>query len=212
MGNLNVLINRLRAKSQKLSHEENSATVDKLLAFYTRFMTKVTDAERCSIFIHDPQNDKVWLKTGTGVGEHEIEVPKKSSVAGQVITSGEPMIVSDLDPKSDASKLVLDKTGFETRNILCVPIKSATRNEVTGAFQLLNKKNAETFNEEDMADALEIAEHMQDQVDSVFLKQEIHAISDKLYNTAEKTISYLVGAIGILIFVIAFVIFGSHLF
>lgn len=200
---LNIQLNQLREQSERLSHSENTTNTDKFLSFYTRIMTKVTNAERCSVFIHDPQNDKVWLKSGTGVHEHEIEVPTENSVVGQVIATGEPMVVSDLDQKSDASKLVQEQTGFETRNILCVPIMSPDRDVVTGAFQLLNKINAPTFNDEDMAAVIELAEHMQDQVHSVFLSQEIFGLSEKINLAINKTTSIMAGIIVILLAIVS---------
>jgi GAF domain-containing protein len=150
-------------------------------------MTKVTDSERCSVFIHDPERDKVWLKAGTGVGEHEIEVPKEGSIVGQVIASGEPVVVADLDTTAGTHKEVDEQTGFVTRNILCVPIKSPTRNEVTGAFQLLNKMNGQEFTDEDVALAEEIAEHLQVEVDGIFLDQEIIRLSERLYSAAKNS-------------------------
>ena len=207
LGNLRNLIKRLRERGDKLSSSEHIANADKLLDFYTRVMTKVTDAERCSVFINDPEHDVTWLKAGTGVHEHDIEVAKKDSIAGQVITSGKPVIVSDIDPKSEASKHAMEKTGFETRNILCVPIRSTHRNEITGAFELINKINAQTFSDQDMALATEITEHLSNQVDSIFLSQEILSLSDKLYATIEKTISNLIIAMGILMFITGIAIY-----
>jgi len=165
-------------------------------------MSKATNAERCSVFIHDPQNDKVWLKVGTDVSEHGISVPKEGSVVGQVITSGEAVLLSELDNKSAASKLVQEQTGFETKSMLCVPIRNSNRNEITGAFQLLNKRDADSFNDEDMALAIEIAEHMQDQVDSVYLGQEIFGLSEKLYVNIFRTFNILIGSVVILLAVV----------
>lgn len=177
----------LRWRRENLYQSGQSERASALLAFYTRIMTKVVDSERCSVFINDPNHDRVWLKAGTGVHEAEIEVPKDGSIVGNVIASGEPIIVTDLEEKSGAHKKVDEKTGFVTRNILCVPIKSETNGEVTGAFQILNKLDNKNFTEEDKETAQEIASHLQREVDTVFLDQEIFGISEELHSAAVRS-------------------------
>ena len=194
----------LKAKRDALVEADLPANTGKLLSFYTRIMPKVTDSERCSVFIHDPERDKVWLKAGTGVQEQEIEVPKEGSVVGEVIASGETVVVSGLDTKSGAHKMADEKTGFVTRNILCVPIKSSIRNEITGAFQLLNKMNGQEFTDEDKSLALEVAEHLQREVGGFFLDQEVFGLSERLYSAARKTMTFLMVSI-VLVILVSFV-------
>ncbi len=196
-------LNNLKAKRETLIATDHSAQTGRLLSFYTRIMPKVLDAERCSVFIHDPEGDKVWLKAGTGVQEQEIAVPTEGSVVGEVIASGEPVVVSDLDTKPGAHKATDEKTGFVTRNILCVPIKSPVRNEVTGAFQLLNKLNDREFTDEDISLALEVSEHLQREVDGIFLDQEAFGLSVRLYSTARKTMTFLMVSI-VFVFLMSF--------
>ena len=192
---------RLRDKQQALD------TTGNLLPFYIQIMTKVADCERCSVFMNDPTSGKAWLKAGTGVKEAEIEVPKDGSVVGKVIASGEPIIVSDLGAKEGAHKNVDEKTGFVTRNILCAPIKSQSRNEVTGAFQLLNKTNGAEFTDEDLSIVKKVAEHLQKEVDAIFLDQEIFGLSEQLYTNATRIFTVLLTSFVVaVVLVIAFMV------
>ena len=200
---MELQLDQLKAKRVALIEADHPAKTGKLLSFYTRIMTKVTDSERCSVFIHDPERDRVWLKAGTGVQEEEIEVPKEGSVVGEVIASGEPVVVSGLEVESGTHKAADEKTGFVTRNILCVPIKSPTRNETTGAFQLLNKMNSRDFTDEDVSLAEEIAEHLQGEVDGIFLDQEVFGLSERLYSFARKTMTFFMVSI-VLVFLMSF--------
>ena len=195
-------LDELRRRRETLYQVDQSERASELLAFYTRIMTKVTDSERCSVFIHDPSHDRVWLKVGTGVHEAEIEVPMEGSIVGQVIDSGEPIIVMDLETKSGAHKQIDEKTGFVTQNILCIPIKSATRDEVTGAFQILNKLNNKNFTDEDKVTAQEVASHLQREVDTIFLDQEIFGISDELHSAAvrgSRALFISLGVVGLVV-------------
>ena len=198
--NLGLRLHELRRMRDAVYQGDQSQRAGQLLEFYTRMMTKVTDAERCSVFINDPSHDRVWLKSGTGLRESEIEVPREGSIVGQVIASGEPIVVTDLQMKSGAHKAVDEKTGFVTRNILCVPIRSPGRNEVTGAVQILNKRNNNDFTEEDKAVALEVAAHLQREVDTVFLDQEIFALSEGMHTAAVRGTGAMyvsIGAVGV---------------
>ena len=96
LGKLESHLNRLKARQEALAETRNDAEDSKLLSFYIRVMAKVTDSERCSIFIYDPKRETVWLKAGTGFEERGIEVPVIESVAGEAILSGETVIVSDV--------------------------------------------------------------------------------------------------------------------
>lgn len=176
-------LEKLKAKRTSSPGTNRAAEALKLLPFYVRLMTKLAYCERCSVFINDPAQDRVWLKTGTGVDEQQIEVPREGSVVGDVIASGKSVIVNNLDSRDGAHKDVDEKTGFTTRNILCVPIKSASRDEVSGAFQLLNKSNGEDFTEDELSFAEEIAEHLQKEVDFIYLDQETFGFTERLYLT-----------------------------
>jgi signal transduction protein with GAF and PtsI domain len=193
---LGARLRELRNRREGLYQGDQSQRAGKLLEFYTRIMTKVTDSERCSVFINDPTHDRVWLKAGTGLREADIEVPREGSVVGQVIASGEPITVSDMQMKSGAHKETDQKTGFVTRNILCVPIKSAERREVTGAFQILNKRGGD-FSEDDKSLALELASHLQLEVDSIYLDQEIFGLSEGLQSAAVRSNRMMFVSLGV---------------
>ncbi|MEK7245021.1 MAG: GAF domain-containing protein [Pseudomonadota bacterium] len=178
---------------------DDPARREKLLAFYTRIMTRAVGAERCSIFIHDPDKDRIWLKTGTGVRESEIVVAKEGSIVGKAIASGQTVHITGLETTDGAHKAVDQKTGFVTRGVLSVPIKSPNRDEVTGAFQLLNKKDGREFTTEDISLAEEIAENLHAEIDRIFVGQQIFNLTERLYALFDKLFTALSVAFGIAI-------------
>ena len=60
----------IRERQRQLALQSGDAGDDPLLDFYVRVMAKMLDAERCSIFIREPDSGKVWLKCGTALGRH----------------------------------------------------------------------------------------------------------------------------------------------
>ncbi|MBI3044679.1 MAG: GAF domain-containing protein [Betaproteobacteria bacterium] len=181
-------LEELSSKQQALIGELEPQSESKLLEFYVRLIPRVLDAQRCSVFIHDPANGKVWLKAGTGVTERGIEVSVKDSIVGDVIASGKPVIAIDLVSRDGAHKTVDTTTGFRTQDVICVPIHAKDRTKITGAIEVLNKNSGGKFNEQDQAFLEETAEHFQSAVESIFLTQEAVGMGRKLVNTATNAI------------------------
>ncbi len=69
----------------------------------------------------------------------EIRVLNNSGVAGHVYTSGEGLIIDDAYADPRFNRTIDEQTGFVTRNILCIPIRTM-KGEVVGVAQVLNKK------------------------------------------------------------------------
>lgn len=115
-------------------------TLDGVLHALVEMTTAELNAERGSLFLNDPDTNELYSRAAQGNIQREIRILNTSGIAGHVYTSGEPLIIHDAyaDPRFNRS--VDEQTGFTTRNILCVPIKSV-KGEVVGVAQTLNKKS-----------------------------------------------------------------------
>jgi GAF domain-containing protein len=195
-------IKHLDEKKNYLNADFDATENRALLDFYIKIMPKVLDAERCSIFIYDPDSMTIWLKGGTKVEERDIEVTGEyDSVVGNVITTGKYRIVSGLDEKSGVHKEMDERTGFKTRNILCIPIRSLDGKKVTGAVQILNKKGGE-FSDEDRTLLEEMAHFLQLTIENIFYNQESAVVLDDLYATSRKIAFIAIGIIVALVILI----------
>ena len=199
LANVRLQVDDLSSRQKVLFDEIDPKQGGKLLDFYVRVTPRMLNAERCSVFIHDPENRKLWLKTGTGVTERGIEVSVDGSIVGDVIASGKPVIASDLQNRSGTHQKIDAETGFVTREIICVPIRSRDRGAITGAIEVLNKKSGGGFGKEDQAFLEEVGEHVQNIVDSIFLSQEALVMTNKLVTIANRSIMAVVLAVGIVI-------------
>ena len=112
-------------------------------------ITRMLDAERCTLFINDPKTSELYSYVGQGLGSVSISLPNHMGIAGAVFTSGQtiniPYAYADLrfNPAFDK------KTGFFTRSILCVPVINKA-GMVIGVTQVLNKRGG-AFNDGDEA-------------------------------------------------------------
>jgi len=107
---------------------------------------KLVNAQRCSIFIVDNDDEILWTKLSDGIGR--IVISLDSGVVGDTYKKREPQIVNN--PYEDRRFLptIDKKSGFKTKNMITVPIFDSKRN-VMGIFQLLNKERFD-FDKDDM--------------------------------------------------------------
>lgn len=195
----------LASRQKTLLEETDPKRESGLLDFYVRIIPRVLNAERCSLFFHEPESRKVWLKTGPGVAKPGIEVPANDSIVGEVIGSGKPVIAGELQSRSGTHQRIHTQTGFVTREIIRVPIRSKDRGEVIGAIEVLNKTSGGGFNDEDQAFLEEVGEHLQSVVDSLFMTQEAASMTKKLVTVANPAIIASVLAGGAFLFVLSLV-------
>ena len=85
----------------------------------------------------------------------EIIVPMEGSIAGWVVTHGEPRVIFDAAHEPEHFGEVSDK--YVTRNMVAVPMR--THKEVIGVLETLNKLDNETFNEVDINILTTLANH-----------------------------------------------------
>ena len=180
---------RLAGLNQRLDQVRHAWTVDDywaLLNFYVEILPDMIPAERCSIFIIEMGSEKICSFIGTGLQRMQIEPPKDKSIAGKVISSGQSIIANDLDKSYGYHTEADAQTGFVTRNMVCAPIKSLTGQGVTGALQVLNRKEQTEFSDEDLAKVNEIARYLSISIESILLNQEILRISSQLNREVER--------------------------
>ncbi len=181
------------ALEQKLTElKTKQAMIDKawkktgnreLLQFFVEVIPKAINAERMSIFIHDPVDSHIWVQCGTNVEERQIKVPEAGSVVGRTITSGKPIFDNNMQQQMGAHDNVAIKTGYVTYNTLCVPVHGVTTDKITGAIQAVNKVGMNEFTEGDLAILEKLAFHIQMHIENIYLRQEMAKISLQMNET-----------------------------
>jgi signal transduction histidine kinase len=113
--------------------------------------TELTETESASILLIDPVTGELRFElvgTLTSSDVEEIIVPMEGSIAGWVVTHGEPRVIEDVRQDSNFYSSVDDQLKFHTRNLLAVPMRA--HNRVIGALEAVNKRSGERFNDDDV--------------------------------------------------------------
>lgn len=98
-------------------------------------------ADRSTLFLHRKEMNELWTKVAAADEETmiEIRIPSNRGIVGYVASTGDTLNIPDAykDPRFDPT--TDRKTGYMTRNILCLPVFNSA-NELIGVTQLINKQ------------------------------------------------------------------------
>ncbi|MBO5738383.1 GAF domain-containing protein [bacterium] len=130
---------------QAVAAEKNIDSLIKTIAEETKI---ALNADRCTVFLYDKENDELYSKVATGLDDfQELRISARKGLAGHVVQTGETINIKDAYSDKRFNRTVDKKTGYRTKTILCMPIKNFNQ-EIIGVFQVLNKFD-ETFTIDD---------------------------------------------------------------
>jgi len=115
------------------------------LPHISKYVKEVIEAQRCSIFINDMEEQKLWTTLSDGV--EKIIIPSDQGLVGQTLKVKKPLIANEAYLNPYFSSKIDKQTGYITKNIITAPIFNSKR-EIIGVMELLNKKT--DFNNEDV--------------------------------------------------------------
>jgi adenylate cyclase len=114
-------------------------TLDEILTALIEVSTDELGAERGTLFLNDAETGELFSRVAQGNHQREIRFLNHTGIAGHVFTTGEAVIIADAYADARFNRSIDEQTGFVTRNILCVPIKTF-KGEIIGVAQTLNKR------------------------------------------------------------------------
>ena len=118
------------------------------LSAFTHKLSQLLNAERSSLFL--VEDDTLLLKIARNLeADEEIRIPIGTGIAGAAAQSGKIINIPDAYADSRFNPDVDRKTGYRTRSILSLPIKNQ-RGEVFAVAQLLNRKDGQPFDQDDV--------------------------------------------------------------
>jgi len=156
--------NEISEFGKKLAALEN---MDNALALISDEAKTLLNAERCSIFIVDDEDQILWTKISDGIGR--IVISLTSGIVGDTYQTQKPQIVNA--PYDDPRFLqnIDKKSGYVTKNMITVPIFNSKR-DVMGVLQLLNKSRFD-FSEEDLETLTFFANYVSGSLELVLMRE-----------------------------------------
>jgi len=130
-------LGRLIAASKIIN---STLDLDRLLGLILETAAAGVGADRGTLYLMDASGKELWSKVLQGEGMVEIRLPLGTGLAGHVAQTGESIVIPDAykDPRFHPG--IDNRTGYRTRNMLCMPLKDKD-GRIIGVFQFLNKKD-----------------------------------------------------------------------
>jgi len=118
-----------------------------LLTVLARQCSWLLKADRTTVWLYDEEQEEIWTIVGEGLRD-EIRMPVGVGIAGNVARTLQTLNISDPYSHPLFNPEVDKKTGYVTRNILCMPLLNK-KGELIGVYQVLNKLDHPHFTKED---------------------------------------------------------------
>lgn len=131
----------------------STTDLDQLLSIIVSEVQTVLGCEGAGVLLYDGERDDFYWRSVQdkesylSSAREEIRIPRDRGVCGWVFNSGEPALVHDAANDPRLYREVEEKSGFTTRNMICVPLQ--TREKRQGVLYALNKVDG-SFTDEDV--------------------------------------------------------------
>ena len=136
------ILSKVTAILEVTKRVSDTLSLDTLLDRIIQLTTEVLDADRSTLFLHDPETQELFSRMAQGGLKREIRFPESAGIAGTVFVSGKPIVIPDAYADARFNPEIDRKTGYRTRNILCAPIRTKQQ-RIIGVTQVLNKREGD---------------------------------------------------------------------
>ncbi len=123
-------------------------SLDEILASLVAMTAVALRAERATLFLNDATTNELHSRSMTDHGPREIRMLNDRGIAGKVFQTGRGLVVNEAYDDPDFNAEVDETTGYDTRQILCAPIRTG-RGELIGVAQVLNRLDGR-FDDDDL--------------------------------------------------------------
>eukprot|EP00002_Diphylleia_rotans_P025555 TRINITY_DN5053_c0_g1_i1.p1 TRINITY_DN5053_c0_g1~~TRINITY_DN5053_c0_g1_i1.p1 ORF type:complete len:1348 (+),score=245.05 TRINITY_DN5053_c0_g1_i1:52-4095(+) len=136
---------KFQALAQIMDVISSEHDLDPLVPILRLKSRELLDADKCTLFIVDEENKSMRTRLAEGM---DVSFPMSQGIAGYVASTGETLNIPDAYADPRFNRKFDTETGYCTRNILCMPVRSSDDGAVVGSIQMINKRRGQ-FNKAD---------------------------------------------------------------
>lgn len=147
--------------------------------------TQLLDAEAGSLLLLDQEANELYFDVALGEkGDRvrQIRLKLGEGIAGHVAETGEPVLVDDVQNDPRFARSADKKSGFVTRNMVCVPVR--VRERMLGVLQAINKRHGGRFDEGDLQDFVGLGQQVGIAIENANLYEEINRLFEGFINAS----------------------------
>lgn len=189
---------QLRLLAEVVRTANSMLEPEALTAFIVERVQVLVQSEAWSLLMMDEAGQNLEFAEALGSKAKplkQVSLKVGEGIAGKVAQTGRPMLVNDVRKSPLFNPQVDRMTGFKTRSVLCVPLRS--RGKTLGVLEMMNKHGGSGFTEADLETTFMFAEMVGIALENAFTFQKIKMLSlvddlTQLYNSR-----YLHQALGV---------------
>jgi HD-GYP domain-containing protein (c-di-GMP phosphodiesterase class II) len=145
-------IHRLEHLMELTEYVNSTLNLNTLFDKILEISTDTLGAAAGSIMMLDDDKQELSFAAATGESAEklkQIKVPVGEGIAGWVARENKSVLIADAQNDPRFFRKADQKTEFKTRSVIAVPLK--TKDKIIGVLEVLNKKNNEPFNDDDVS-------------------------------------------------------------
>ncbi|MCP4252571.1 MAG: GAF domain-containing protein [Candidatus Scalindua sp.] len=141
---------RLGAVVEKCTVINSTLNIAEVLDTIMKYANHVTNSAASTLMLLDEETGELVFSIPTGPKSDkltDIRIPAGEGIAGSVVASEQHLLIPDVSKDPRFYGKVDEKSGYETKSILCVPLMAKTK--LIGVLEVINKTDGNSFTEED---------------------------------------------------------------
>nr|WP_290668537.1 GAF domain-containing sensor histidine kinase [Ardenticatena sp.] len=157
-----------------------------VLTYTMQLAATAMDAEAASLLLADPQTNELYFYAIHSSQKDRLvnmRLQSNQGIVGWVYQNGEAVICDDPANDPRFSRTIDERSGFVTRNILCVPLQ--VKGKRIGVLEVLNKHGDESFTEEDKHLLMTLAAEAAIAIENARLYQNLREERDRIMRIQE---------------------------
>jgi signal transduction histidine kinase len=181
MSEAEVRLQRLERMLEISRELTSTVALEPLLRKIVAMAAELTDSEGGSILLRDTRTGELRFCTASGDQSQRlanVPVPIEGSIAGTVLTSGEPLIVSDAQADPRHYGTIGQRIGLEIHSLMAVPLQIKDR--CIGVLEAVNKRGDQRFSREDVDTLMTLAAQAAVAIENARLVQALRQAYEQL--------------------------------
>ena len=175
------LLERYRRLAEISRNLASTVDLNILLDRITEAAAHVSGSEAASILLYDENQSQLYFESATNLDEplmRGLIVPVEDSIAGWIVTHGEPIIIDDTQNDPRHFSQVGKATNVTTTSLLGVPL--VAKDKVIGALEAINKISG-NFTQDDQEILMDLGAQAAVAIENARLFQQSDLIAEMVH-------------------------------
>lgn len=175
------LLERYRSLAEISRNLASTVDLNILLDRITSAAAHVCGSEAASILLYDESQSQLYFESATNLDEplmRGLIVPVEGSIAGWIVTHGQPVIIDDTQNDPRHFTQIGKATNVTTKSLLGVPL--IAKDKVIGALEAINKRNGK-FTRDDLEILMDLGAQAAVAIENARLFQQSDLIAEMVH-------------------------------